>query len=211
MAYKTSPLRETIKHSVIWFVLLFAFFPLYLTVVIALKNNDQFNNNPWFFDPISQWQWGNWGYAWGQVRGAIANSVVVAVGAVIGSLTFALLASYALARYRFVGREVIYYGLLGTMFLPGSAASLVTTFMMLRGMNLTNSHWALIIMGIAGGQVVSVFILRQFIEEIPKELFESAQIDGAGHLRQIFHIVLPMSGSVLSTLAIMQLSARGTT
>lgn len=67
---------------------------------------------------------------------------------------------------------------------------------------MINRLWALVIVSAAGGQVVSIFILKQFIEEIPKELFESAQIDGAGHLQQIRHIVLPLSGSVLSTLAI---------
>ncbi|MEM9883697.1 MAG: carbohydrate ABC transporter permease, partial [Planctomycetota bacterium] len=51
---------------------------------------------------------------------------------------------------------------------------------------------------------VGIFILKQFIEDIPKELFESAQIDGAGHLRQIFSIVLPMSGPVLAIIAILK-------
>ena len=52
--------------------------------------------------------------------------------------------------------------------------------------------------------MVCIFILRQFIDDIPNELFESAQIDGGGHLAQIRHIVLRMSGSIMGTLAIMQ-------
>ena len=72
----------------------------------------------------------------------------------------------------------------------------MTLFTLLDSLHLVNSLWALVFCGAVGGQVVSVFILRQFIDEIPKELFESAQIDGAGHLQQIVHIVLPMSGSV---------------
>jgi ABC-type glycerol-3-phosphate transport system permease component len=71
-------------------------------------------------------------------------------------------------------------------------------------LNLVNSLWTLVLMGAVGAQVVCVFILKQFIEEIPRELFETAQIDGAGHLRQIGNIVLPMSGSILATLAILQ-------
>ena len=141
---------------------------------------------------------------WQTVQNYIANSVVTSLSAVALCLGMALLASYALARYRFPGRGLIYYGLLATMFLPGSAASLVTLFTLLERMHLINSLWALILVGAVGGQVVCVFILRQFIEEIPRELFESAEMDGAGHLQQIRHIVVPLSGSVLGTLAIMQ-------
>ena len=53
-----------------------------------------------------------------------------------------------------------------------------------------------------GGQVGAVFILRQFIEEIPKELFESADIDGAGHIRQMFTIMLPLAAPIIGTVAI---------
>jgi len=207
MAARISKKKEALKHALIWFVLLFAFFPLYVMVVISFKDNDQFTRNPWFFDNPSAWHWGNWAKAWDTVKDYIANSVVTAFGAVTLCLAMALLTSYVLARYRFRGRSLIYYGIVASMFLPGTAATLVTMFSLLNGFRLINSLWALILVGSIGGQVVCVFILRQFIDEIPKELFESAEVDGAGHLQMIFRIVLPMSGSVLATLAIMQFLA----
>jgi ABC-type glycerol-3-phosphate transport system permease component len=201
---KISLPKEFVKHAVVWLVLVSSFFPLYVMLVVSVKSNDQFVNNPWTFDAINQWQWANWSKGWYTVRDYIANSIVTSVGAVVLCLTTAIFTSYVLARHRFPGREVVYYLLVGSMFLPGSAATLVTVFTLLRSMDLINSLFALVLMGAVGGQVACVFILRQFIEEIPKELFESAQMDGAGHLQQIRHIVLPMSGSVLATLAIMQ-------
>ncbi|HEV7300062.1 MAG TPA: carbohydrate ABC transporter permease [Tepidisphaeraceae bacterium] len=204
MATKVSPLKETLKHGIMAFVLFFAFFPLYLMFVISFKNNDQFVANPFTFDAPGLWNWANWQKGWDAINGAIANTLVVTTGAVALCLMAALLTSYVLARYRFPGREVVYYGLVATMFLPGTAATLVTLFTLIINLNLFDSLWAIVLTGAVGGQVVCVFILRQFIEDIPKELFESAEIDGAGHLQQIWNIVLPMSGSVMGTLAIMQ-------
>lgn len=207
MPVKIDKRKEAFKHLVLWGVLFFAFFPLYLMVVISFKDNVQFTNNRWFFDPVSTWHWENWSKAWETVSGYIANSIVVSVTAVVLCLAMAIPTAYVLARYKFLGRGVLYYILVGSMFLPGTAATLVATFMLLKAFHLINSLWALIILGAIGGQVVCVFILRQFIEDIPKELFESARLDGAGHLRQITTIVIPMSGSVLGTLSIMQFIA----
>jgi multiple sugar transport system permease protein len=204
MARRISPTKETIKHLAMAFVLVFAFFPFYLMVVVSFKDNTQFLNNPFGFDSIADWHWENWTKGWTAISGAIANSVVTTVGAVGLCLVAAILTSYVLARYRFPGREIVYYALVATMFLPSTAATLVTLFILVRDVGFFDSLWAIVLTGAVGGQVVCVFILRQFIEEIPKELFESAQIDGAGHIQQIRNIVLPMSGSVLGTLAIMQ-------
>lgn len=204
MALRTSRWGELGKHGVVWFVLGFAFLPLYLMLVISLKSNEQFANNPWMFDAPSQWQWGNWVSGWDAVRDQLANSMVVSMGAVLFCLIIAIPTSYVLARYRFPGRELVYYALMITMFLPGGAAALVTTFKLISHLGLINNLGALILLGGIGGQVTCVFILRQFIEEIPKELFESAQIDGAGHVRQMWTIVLPLSGPIIGTLAIMQ-------
>jgi len=71
-------------------------------------------------------------------------------------------------------------------------------------MNLLNTFWALIIVYVAGGQVIQIYVLRNFIEDIPQDLFDAAEVDGASHLQQVYNIVLPMSGSILSTLGILQ-------
>jgi len=204
MATRISKPREWTKHVLILFVLFFAFFPLYLMVIISFKDNRQFTNNQFLPDPISTWKWENWAKAWDTVSNYIANSIVTSMGAVVLCLITATLTAYVMARYKFWGKEVIYYLIIGTMFLPGTAATLVTLFELIKSLGMINKLYALVLVGAVGGQVTCIFILRQFIEDIPKELFESAQIDGAGHFQQIRHIVFPMSGSVMGTLAIMQ-------
>lgn len=203
MPQKTSKTSEAIKHAIILFVVACALYPLLVTFIISFKTNAQYEANPFWFDAIKTWNWQNWMKAWNTVTPYIANSIVVSVAATSIGMVMIVLSSYALGRYRFPFRNVIYYGIIASMFLPGTAATLVTVFWLIRNLGLVNNLWALIIVGSAGGQVVGIFILKQFIEEIPKELFESAQIDGANHVRQIINIVLPLSGPVLAIIAIL--------
>ncbi len=194
--------KELSKHALLLGILFFSFVPFVLMFIISFKDNDQFLANPWLPDPISSWHWENWSKAWFTISPYIANSIITSVFGVILCMVLAIPTSYVIARYRFRGREVLFYAFVITMFLPGGATALITTFKLISSLDLVNSLWALILLAGTGGQVGCIFILRQFIEEIPKELFESAEIDGAGHFRQMMMIMIPLSGPILGTLAI---------
>jgi ABC-type glycerol-3-phosphate transport system permease component len=192
------------KYALVVFVLATAFYPLFIMLVVSFKTNTQYQQNPWFFDAPGEWQLQNWVAAWDIVETYIANSVVTTVGATVLSMIMVILTGYVLGRHNFIGRNAVYYTIIASMFLPGTAATLVTMFWLIKQMGMVNSLWAIVIVGAAGGQVAGIFLLTEFVKDIPKELFESAEIDGAGHIKQILNVVLPLSGPILATIAIMK-------
>jgi ABC-type glycerol-3-phosphate transport system permease component len=88
------------------------------------------------------------------------------------------------------------------MLLPG-VANIVPLFMLLKSMSLLNTLLALIVVGVAAGQVFNIFVLRNFIEDLPKDLFEAAEMDGASHFQQVLNVVIPMASPIIGTLAIL--------
>ena len=77
-------------------------------------------------------------------------------------------------------------------------------FILLRDMNLLNTLTALILVGASGGQAFAIFVFRTFISDIPQDLFEAAEIDGANHFQQLKLVVIPLSGPIMGTVAVMQ-------
>lgn len=131
------------------------------------------------------------------------NSMIVTVGRMIGMFITSTLAAYAFARLRFPGRNILFFMLLSTLMIP-FAALLVPTFVLMKNLHWINTYWALIIpqgLGAFGG-AFNVFLLRQFFLTIPKELEESAIIDGAGPFRVFWSVMLPLVKPALATLAI---------
>ena len=82
---------------------------------------------------------------------------------------------------------------------------MVPVFKLITSMGLYNSHWALILSGIAGAQAFTIYVLRNFIEDIPKDLFDAVEIDGGSVWHQMWHIVIPMSMPIIGTLAILKI------
>lgn len=200
--FENSNLREVVKACLITSILAFAYYPMVMMLSISFKDNEQFVSNPWFFDSVGEWHWENWQEGWGLVSQFISNSIFHATTTTLVLISLAVVCSYVVARFEFPGKNLFFYGLMATIFLPPSAASLVTMFNLLQKMGMMNSLWALIVPVALGGQAMSIFILKQFIEDIPRDLFESAQLDGSGHFRQIISIVLPMTGSIIGVMAI---------
>jgi multiple sugar transport system permease protein len=127
------------------------------------------------------------------------NTMIVTVATVAGNLLFCSLAGYAFARIKFFGREVVFVLLLVTLMIPFQVV-MIPTFIIVKDLGLINTLNALIVPNLA--QAFGVFLLRQFFRTLPVELEEAARIDGASRLSVLFKIVLPLSGPVLATLAV---------
>ncbi len=116
-----------------------------------------------------------------------------------GNLLFCSLAGYAFARIKFFGRDVVFILVLATLMIPFQVI-IIPTFIIVRKLGLIDTLGALILPNLAGA--FGIFLLRQFFRSLPIELEEAARIDGASRLGVLFKIVLPLSGPVLATVAV---------
>jgi ABC-type glycerol-3-phosphate transport system permease component len=129
----------------------------------------------------------------------LVNSLVVTVAVVLGAAVVSVLAAYAFARLEFRGKEAVFTLFLAALTLP-SQVSAVPEFVVVKYLHLVNSRLSLIVPALI--QVLAIFLLRQHFRTIPVELDDAARIDGAGHLRIIRHIMIPMSWPAISAVMI---------
>jgi multiple sugar transport system permease protein len=130
----------------------------------------------------------------------LANSVLVTGSIVLGTLATSILAAYALAKLNLPGKNVLFLVILAIIMVPEDA-TLVPKVVMIYNLHWYNTYWALIVPFTVN--VVSIFLLRQFFMQIPKELYEAAAMDGMGHLRFLWSIVVPLSKPAILTVALL--------
>ena len=128
---------------------------------------------------------------------AYLNSLCVALAVTLGQVITSSLAAYAFARLRFAGRDILFFGYLATMMVPG-AVTMIPVFILLRNLGWVDTYKALIIPGIF--TAYGTFMLRQFFLTLPKELEDAAKIDGCNYFLIFWKIILPLSKPALATL-----------
>jgi multiple sugar transport system permease protein len=193
---------DWLKHLALAILLAIELLPLYIMLQVSVKNNTEFLQNPWIPLMPQDWRISNLTEGFELIFPYIANTVFTTVTGTICTLFLAIMGAYFFARYKMPFSNLFWSFFLFLMLMPG-VANIVPLFTLLKNLNLLNTLWALIVLGIAGGQVFNIYVLRNFIEELPKDLFEAAEMDGASHFQQIINIVIPMSGSIIGTLAIL--------
>ncbi|MER7111534.1 carbohydrate ABC transporter permease [Streptomyces sp. NPDC000229] len=127
------------------------------------------------------------------------NSLVYSLVSVLLILLFASMAGYAFAKKRFPGREVLFWSFLATLMVPFQA-TLIPYYILVSEMGGVDTYWGLIVPTLANSQ--AVFLMRQFIVQLPDELFEAAKIDGASEWRVFTTVVLPLIRPILATLGV---------
>ncbi|MFI3200653.1 MAG: carbohydrate ABC transporter permease [Eubacteriales bacterium] len=128
----------------------------------------------------------------------IVNSMIITSSSCIINCIVSSMAAYAFAKKRFPGRDALFLVYLATLMIPGQV-TIIPVFTMLKNANLLNTYGALILPVV---NAFGVFLIRQFMMNVPDELLEAARIDGCGEFRMFFSIVVPLIKTVLISLTV---------
>lgn len=176
--------------------------PYLLSLMTSLKTSAQFAQHPALTFP-SPFTLDNYASLFGDRYDFIAPIAVtlqMVLVILVGQLGCSVLAAYAFARVRFPGRDALFWVYLSTLMVP-QIVTLIPLYAMLTTAGMKNTFWGLVL-PLVFGSPYAIFLLREYFRGIPEDLLSAAKLDGAGTLRVIWHVVIPMSRPILATLAI---------
>jgi ABC-type glycerol-3-phosphate transport system permease component len=190
-------------YGVLLLVAFLALFPIVWLLLGSIQTLQELYAGVTFWPKQPQWQ--NYAIAWnrGGFRLFLPNSVLYSLLTVVGVLLTASLAGYALARIDFPGRKAIMFGILAIMIVP-LPASFVALYMLLVNLGLANTRTGYVLSLIAGGLPLSIFILRGFFVNQPRELEEAAVLDGCSAFDVFWRVMLPLVKPGLAAVAVIQ-------
>lgn len=192
-----------LKHAGLIALSVIMIYPLLWLVVSSFKPNAEIfrDLSLWTSNPTIE----NYVNGWNDLQFPFGlflfNSFVIAVGSILGNLISCSLAAYAFARLRFRGRTILFAIMLATIMLPFQVV-LIPQFTIFKELGWLNTFLPLIVPKFLATDAFFVFLMVQFIRALPKEIFEAARIDGAGHVRIFGQIVIPLMVPALATTAI---------
>ncbi|MFB3161460.1 carbohydrate ABC transporter permease [Neobacillus sp. 179-J 1A1 HS] len=202
-------LSMTIKNRIfqsavlVWFSIfaLVIIYPIIWLGLSGLKSNSDFFLNTWSLP--EEWFWSNYKAAWDAGIGQFfLNSVYVTVVSVITVLLLGSMAAYGLSRFQFKGQNLVLILILsGLMLAP--QVSLIPLYKLLQGFGLYNTYWALVLPYVAFQLPFSIFLMRSYFLSIPRELEESAIIDGCNTWKVYRHIIIPMGKPIIASCALL--------
>lgn len=200
---RRSRVRSVLRHLGLLVLSLVMVYPLVWLVVSSLKPNSQIFTDLSIFTTDLTLE--NYTHGWTAQQlpfsRFLLNSSILVAGAIIGNLVSCSLAAYAFARLRFRGRNLFFAIMLGTIMLPFHVV-LVPQFVIFRELGWLETFLPLVVPKFVATDAFFIFLMVQFIRGLPKELFEAARIDGAGHARIFGRITLPLMVPALATTAI---------
>lgn len=202
------PIRKNMGLAMTYGVLIigaiFALVPFLYTVSVSLMNLTEATGGRML--PQTP-QWSNYSEAWTQAQFSLYfwNSVKITLITVTGVVVFCTLAAYAFARMEFPGKTFMFTLLLSTLMLP-EAVTWVPNFITVSWLGRVGpipwiNNWPALTIPFMSG-AFGIFLLRQFFQQVPNELWDSAQIDGAGHLVYLTRVILPLSQAPIMTLVL---------
>lgn len=193
---RSSPLERTATYAVLALAAFLALYPVGLILVKAVQ--------PDAVGAAAGFDLGNFARAWdqGQFGSYLRTSVIVTGSVVVGASLLSALAGYAFGTMRFRGSSVLFYLLLLGLMVP-SEAIVIPLYFQLRGVGLLDTYVALILPQIAQSLAFGTFWMRAYFRSTSREVVEAARLDGAGHLRIFWSVLLPMGRPAVVTMMVL--------
>lgn len=193
--------RAAARISFLLFITATIVGPLFMIVSDSFKTLGEIHTSPlgppkewvpqYYIDILSSALF--WKFLW--------NSLYIALVTVLTTLIVAGMLAYCFAQIRFVGKKFLFsYIMLGMMF--PFATAILPLFIKIRDLGLLDTSWGVILPQTAFGLAFATMLFRSFFEELPRELFEAAWVDGCGYMGFFFRFTIPLSAPILSTVAV---------
>ncbi|MET0162506.1 MAG: carbohydrate ABC transporter permease [Microbacteriaceae bacterium] len=207
------PTRQKVSRktwqTVVWMVVLIALtalvlYPLVWLFASTFKPNAEFGQNPGLIPDsptIDNYLKVFEGIAGVPLLRFFGNSLFIAAMAVIGTVLSSALAAYGFARIKFKGVGVLFAAMIGTLLLPFHVV-IIPQYIIFNRLELIDTYIPLILPKFLATEAFFVFLIVQFIRSIPRDMDEAAKIDGAGHFRIFWSIILPLIKPALVTCSI---------
>ena len=192
----------TWMYVVMAFVVIVCLFPLLWVVMSSFKTNGEILSSPFSlptaisFEPYIRVLSTNNFALYG------LNSLMIATVATVGSLLIYAMGAYAIAKFNFPGKNLLYVLFTITMLVPGHTKT-QPIFSLVMALNLYDTKQGLMLVYLSGGMAMCMFVLRSAFAAIPKEMSEAATIDGAGFFRTFWQMHLPLAKSGMATTGIL--------
>ena len=194
------------KYAILILFAVITLYPLLLVVSTALKDPTDITTDP--FALFTSLDVGTLGDAWtlGGFGGYAFNTVYITLPTVAGVIVLSTLAGYALARFEFPMRNLVFFTFMLGLMIPFTSV-MIPLFYLLRDLQLLGSLWAVILPGVAGsagfGVPLGVFLMRSFYQDLPGELAEAARVDGATEFQVFRRVMLPLSAPGVAVLGVL--------
>jgi alpha-1,4-digalacturonate transport system permease protein len=193
-------MNKLLKYATLLAVSLVFLFPILWVLLSSLKPQSELFTYPLTIVPRAP-SLANYvtAFASGDFLNYFKNSIIVSTASTLLTIAINVMAGYALSKYYFRGRDLIFYLMVGTLMIPLQAI-MVPIFLLLKDLGMLNTLWGIIIPPAA--TPTGVFLARQYIQTIPDSFIEAARIDGGGEFLIFRRIVVPLATPIIATLAI---------
>src|SRR5580658_1317001 len=182
-------------------IVLMTYFPIIFVVSNSLKTgNNIFTSG--VFSLFTQFDYENYVRAWSGVSTPLLNTIIVAALSILLGVTAAALGAYAFSQLTFRGKSLLFLAYISLLLIPWTL-TLIPLFLTIQKLHLFNTWWALVLPYAATAQPLLVLIFRGFFDQIPREILESARVDGCSEIGVLLKIVTPLTRPILLTGAIL--------